>query len=532
MKFNKMFKNIVIALLLVMLVGLFAGCGSVNSPETQTSQQGTEVSSQKSTQTIIFGATSDFKNASAREGHSLVFDHLTTFKENMEVAPGLVSAWEIKDEGKVYILNLQKGVKFHNGSDFTAEVAKFSITYWAKYEHSNYPKYLSEINILDEATLEVSFNKPYSAFLIELGAIRVTLPESVDDKGNVLEWTGTGPFILKEYEKDQKAVLEVNTSYWNQDKMPKIKEVVWQTIPNENSRIMALKNGQIDVLGVTEHHLSIPYAAVPELEKTPGIKVLKPTRETLNTTDCYVFNYKREPLTDLNLRKAIVYAIDRETLSTKLFHDIPIATGHFLLPEYKDGPKNSKPYTYDLELAKQALDAAGYKDTNGDGIVEKNGKPLKLSLLTQNNQVARDTAVYLQANLKAIGIDLVIESLEKNAYEEKAKAGEFDISNTHAWIVPPVRYMQWRGLSDGYDNFGIGFKVDAKIEELVQTVLTAADEKEREKAWDEIWELQYNFFPGTSLYVRSRVFAFKDNIDGLYFSPRVQNIDLSRVTIK
>jgi ABC-type transport system substrate-binding protein len=513
MIFKKNVKVMAVLLIAVISLSLLGGCSKESSTLKPENSHGVN-------KTLTFGAQADFKSSS--EARSLVFDFMTVFKENLEVTPGLLASWEVNGEGKKYILNLQKGVKFHNGQEFTAEVAKFSIGYWGKYDNSNYPKYLNDIKVIDNTTLEVSFNKPFFAFLEELTGIRATLPETVDDKGNVTEWNGTGPFILKEHNKDQNAVLELNINYWNQEKMPQIKKVVWQTIPNENSRIMALKSGQVDAIGVTEHHLSLPYAGVPELEKTPGIKVLKPAPYSLNTTEAYVFNYKKGALTDINIRKAIVNGIDRNSLTAKLFHNIPVPTGHFLLPQYIDGPKNVEEYTYNPTAAKQALAAAGYSTE----------KPIKLTLLTQNHQVARDTAVFLQANLKEIGIDLEINSLEKNLFEEKAKAGDFDIALTHAWTVPPARYMQWRGLSDKYDNFGIGFKVDSKIEKLVDTVLTAPDKKDRDQAWDEIWQLQYNFYPGTSLFVRARVFAYKENISGFYFNPRVMTIDLSKVSIK
>lgn len=532
---SKIFNRLLVLLVSIIFMVTLVGCTNSKPAEVKSDEKATEISSETtsdvSKDTLILGASSDFKATSAREGHTLVFDHFTTFAENLEIAPGLVASWDILDEGKTYILHLQKDVQFHNGEAFDANAAEFSLSYWPAYEHSRYPRYLSAINVIDEYTVEVTFNKPFSAFLIELAAIRATLPDSVDDKGNVLEWNGTGPFVLKEYQVDQKAILEVNENYWNDAKKPQIKKIEWITIPNENSRVLALKSGQVDAIGVTEHSLSIPYAVVPELENTPGIKLLKPSKDTINTTEAYVFNYKSGILEDINIRKAIVHAIDRETLTTRLFNDIPVATGHFLLPQIQHGPKNVQEYTYNVTLAQEALKEAGYTEKNANGFVEKNGKPLQLHLLTQNHQMTKDQAVFLQANLKEIGIDLVIEALEKNAFEEKAKAGQFDIAYTHSWTIPPIRYMQWRGLSDGYDNFGLGFKVDPRLETLVESILTSTDEKEVTAAWNEVWELQYNHFPGTSLFVKARVFAFKENISGLYFTPRVQTIDLSKVTI-
>ncbi|AOY78452.1 hypothetical protein BJL90_18345 [Clostridium formicaceticum] len=525
---DKKLKSLIVLLAFMMAIGVLAGCTQTNV--TETDRQEVDASNEEVKQILTLGAQNDLKSGS--EGSSLVFDFMTVFEEDMDTAPGLVASWEIKNDGQTYILKLQEGVKFHNGKDFTAEVAKFSIEYWGPYANANYPKYLKGINVLDDTTLEINFEKTFTPFLMELAGIRGTLQDTVDDKGNIIDWYGTGPFVLKDYSKDQKAVLEVNADYWNKEKIPSLQELVWQTIPNENARVMALKSGQVDAIGVTEHHISMPYTVVNELENTPGIKILKPSEKSLNTTETYVFNYKKGPLTDLNLRKAIVHAIDRETLTAKLLHNIPTPTGHFVLPEYIDGPKNVEEYSYNPQLAKEALEAAGYKTINANGIAEKDGKPLQITLLARNDQMARDVAVFMQSNLKEVGIDLVIDSIDKNIFDEKAEKGDFDIAYTHAWTVPPARYMQWRGLSDGYDVHGTGFKVDSKIETLVETVLTTTDKQAYDKAWEEIWKLQYSFYPGTSLFVRARVFAFKENVSGLYFHPRVSTIDLSGVTIK
>lgn len=510
-------------LAIIMSLTLLSGCGQRSNAEVNLSN----AQAQKS-QTLTLGAAADLK-ASA-EGETLVFDTFTVFAEKMKMAPSLVESWEIKNDGKTYVLHLRKGVKFHNGQDFTADVAKFSLEYWGKYESVDYLKNLDNIKVVDTDTLEVNFKTPYTALISELKNIKATLKESVDDKGNMVEYIGTGPFKLTEYRKDQKAVLVKNTDYWNKARLPKIEQVVWQTIPDENARLMAVKSGQVDAIGVSEHYISLPYEAIPGLEKTEGLSVLKQTKDGSIATYC--FNYKKGVMSDLNLRKAVAYAIDRETMVKKVLSGVPEASGHFLNPEFTDGPSKEKPYTYDLQRAKEALAAAGYKDINGDGIVEKDGKPLKLRLLTKSTKTDTDVAVFVQNNLKQAGIDMEIKALDSNQFSQVTLKGDFDIARTHPWIAPAIYYLVWRGNSDQYDKYGIGLKADAQFDALKNTALTSFDEKTRSAAWEKIWQLEYAFYPAAPLHVQPRAFVYKNNIKGFKFDPDVVVIDLSQVTIE
>lgn len=291
---------------------------------------------------------------------------------------------------------------------------------------------------------------------------------------------------------------------------------------------MALKSGEIDAIGITEHYLSVPAQRIPELQKTPGLKVMIADKGTVET---YSFNYKKGPLTDKKVRQAVAYAIDREGISKNLFNGIPQPTGHLLLPEFKNGPKNAKPYSYNPEKARQLLAEAGYKDTDGDGILDKDGKPLKLALVTGDRQMERDTAVYIQKNLKDLGIDVEIASLESKARKERAKKGDFDICRCHPWVAPPVRYLKWRCTDDGYDNYGCKFGVNDRVKELINIIYTGNDE-EIKNAWNELWNIEYDFCPATGVYVRPRAFVFKDNVEGFRFDADVGYIDLSNVVIK
>jgi peptide/nickel transport system substrate-binding protein/nickel transport system substrate-binding protein len=413
----------------VMLSGCSNGPGKPSGTATNSDTK----------QRITLGAMEDVKTGTANNGTTLVFDMLTALTPHNIPVPNLVASWELKNDNKTYVLHLQPDVVFSNGDKLTAEVAKFSMEYWAPYKEKGYLYVLESFNVIDETTLEVNFYTPYPALPNDLAGIPAMLPNNVDDKGNITDWTGTGPFIISEYRTNQSATLIRNENYWNAEKKPGIATVVWQVIPDENARVLALQGGQIDAIGVTEHHLSMSYNIVPQLESDENLTVLKQESGGLNTT--YVYNYLNGAMADINLRKAVTFSIDRETLAAQVLRGIPQASGHFIPLENRFSPQNETEYTYDFEAAKQALQSAGYADSNGDGIVEKNGAELKLTLLTQTGDNYKTDAVFVQDALRQIGIETAIVALEANSFYERASAGEFDISFTHPWTTYPYSYL-------------------------------------------------------------------------------------------
>jgi ABC-type transport system substrate-binding protein len=355
------------------------------------------------------------------------------------------------------------------------------------------------------------------------------LPSSVDDKGNITDWTGTGPFIITEYNANQNATLTRNENYWNAEKKPGLTTVVWQVIPDENARVLALQGGQVDAIGVTEHHLSMSYNIIPQLKDDDDLNVLSQTTGGVNMT--YVYNYLNGSMADIDVRKAVTFAIDRETLAGQVLHGVPKASGHFIPLENRFSPKEETEYAYDIEAAKKALSVAGYADSDGDGVVEKDGVALKLTLLTWTGDNYKTDAVFVQDGLKQIGIDVEIAAVEMNTFYERAMAGDFDISFTHPWLAYPYGYLTWRCMSEGYDVFGTTFMVDPAIPGIAGQIGSTVDTDLQESYWKELWKLEYAAYPGTSLYTQARVIASKNNINGFAFNTDPLLIDLSKVVV-
>jgi ABC-type transport system substrate-binding protein len=480
-------------------------------------------------QEITLGAMEDFKTGAATNGTSLVFDMLTALEPGNTPVPNLVSSWELTNENKTYVLEIVPNVVFTNGEKLTASVVQDAMEYWAPYKNAGYMYALESFNAVDDNTLEVNLRQPYSALPNELASIPATLPGGVDDKGNITEWIGTGPFIIEGYTANQSATLTRNDNYWNKDKKPGLERVTWTVIPDENARVLALQGGQADAIGATEHHLSIAYNTVPQLESDARLNVIR--QETGGMNVIYVYNYLKGAMSDINLRKAVTHAIDRETLAKRVLHGVPAATGHLLQTDNRYSPKKETEYTFDLSAARQYLADAGYSDSDGDGVADKNGAPLSLVLLTQTGENYSTDAVFVQECLKTIGIHVEIVTLEMNSFYERASKGEFDLCFTHPWLTFPLTYLNWRGMSEGYDVFGTTFAVDPNIPALAGQISAAIDENELEGLWERVWSLEYDAYSATPLYTNVRVIASQKNVGGFQFNTDPMVIDLSQVAV-
>ncbi len=497
------------------------------SSESSTAKQesSSQVADETSAIVLKIGAMKEFNQST--EARSLIFDFPLHSDETGRVVPYVIKEWSVNDDFSEYTIKFQTGIKFHDGSDLTADILKGDIEYWGPFRHVNYPKFLSEVLIVDDETLLVKFKEKYTSFMKDLVKIYITKPEDVDEQGNITGFNGTGPFILEKSDTT-KASLNRNDNYWNKEKMPAIEKLEWITIPDNNARKMALESGQIDVLGVSEHHGSLDYELESELEKKPGFKLI---REKFRTIVSYSLNWLNGPLKDINLRKAINYAVDREALVEKLFLGIPTATSDYLNPKYVDGPKNQISYDYDLEKAKEYLEKGGYKDTDGNGIVEKDGQEIKLVLTTIDKKEYKDVAVFVQSELRKIGVDVEIKATAANINKEAQAAGDFDLARVHPWTTPLANHMKWRGLLKGYDNYGAGYNVDPQIEELAKQLAQAESDQEIAKIADQIWKIEYDFAPILPMYTRGRFIVYNDKFDGFKLRENVMFIDLSEVTV-
>ncbi|MCL0092264.1 ABC transporter substrate-binding protein [Dehalococcoidia bacterium] len=436
----------------------------------------------------------------------------------LEHKPGLATAWEVSDDGLTWTIKLREGVRFHDGTPFDAEAVKHNLERVSERWPGRFGL-IKSIEAADEYTVKIIHEEPFAPFLHALawpGAAMIS-PAAIDDEGKVSEPIGTGPFKRVEWVPGEKLVMERNEDYWGT--RPRLERVTLKVIPDPTTRIMALEAGEIDMIidtgGVLPEH-------VPVLLMHPEIEVLTvagavPHYMTLNTHSVF--------FDDPRVRRAIVYAIDPDSI-------IRYALEGYGKVMTTVTPHSEKAWMYPEPLfhfnspdrAQELLQEAGWIDTDGDGIREKDGEDFEVTFLLATGLVGRwpyDTiAEIVQAQLREVGIQVEILTVETGLWREKLKAGEAEISmRPWAGISPQTRLDAWLH-SEGTNVLGMGiFYSNQEVDKLIEELMRTTDEKEAKRLAFEIQKIAAQDVPIIPIYDEVLVNAIRDNIRGYELHP-------------
>lgn len=340
---------------------------------------------------------------------SLVRLDPTTF----EPKPQLAESWSVSEDGLIWTFKLRAGVKWHDGTEFTADDVKFTTDKMldpaVNSARGRQFALVSETRVVDPLTVEFHLSSPWAAFPVILAGRWTAAPkhilESVDlatDTTYSSNPVGVGPYKFVEWAASDHVSLEANPDYFLG--APKIPKIVFKVLPDSNVQIVQLRNGELD---------AIPFfadASIPAVQGQGGLVVDQGWGSIWYAVH---LNMNRADLFgDQKVRQALSYAIDRQALIDSLLNGVgQIATGPIIPAiEWAYNP-NVKTYPYEPETAKQLLRDAGWAEK--DGGWEKDGTKLafKLSAFRGNATVEQST-VLVQQYFADIGVDAEIEMLE------------------------------------------------------------------------------------------------------------------------
>ena len=336
-----------------------------------------------------------------------IYDRLMDLDENGVPQPMLAESWERPDD-KTIIFHLRKGVKFHNGDEMKASDVKFSLERaLASPEVSHILAGINGVEVIDDYTVKVTTEKPMAAILNNLSHITIAIlseratKEAGDKFGQ--NPVGSGPYKFVSWQSGDRVTLEAFPEYW-QGEAP-VKNVVYRNIVEETNRTIGLETGELDIIydiqGLDKNKLRDDERFV--LIEGPQVSMT------------YLgFNMKKAPYDNPKVREAISYAIDQKPIIDTVFLGAGEAANSIIGPNvwgYYDVEK----YTQDIEKAKALLAEAGYPDG------------FKAKIWVNDNPVRRDTAVILQDQLKQIGIDLAIETVEWGAFLDGTARGDHEM---------------------------------------------------------------------------------------------------------
>ncbi len=451
----------------------------------------------------------------------LIYNGLVKYDKDLKIVGDLAESYRVSPDGLTITFKLRHNVTWHDGAPFTAQDVLYTyrviIDPKTPTAYSEDFKQVASVTASDPFTVLVRYAKPYAPALASWGVsiLPAHLLQGRDITKSPLarQPIGTGPFRFKEWVAGQKIVLEANKEYF--EGRPYLDRYVFRLIPDTSTMYMELKAGGIDEMGLTP----VQYA---RQTSTPEFKAAFNKYRYPSNGYLYLGYNLRHPLfKDKRVRQAITAAINKEELIQGVLFgmgqkaDGPMIPGRWAHnPHIKDIPFNP-------DHARQLLAEAGWTPGE-DGFLQKDGKPLRFTILTnQGNQQRLMTAQIIQQRLKQVGIDVRIRVVEWAAFlKEFIDKGNFEVVLL-AWLTSqdPDMYDIWHSskTKPGELNF-IGYN-NPEVDRLLEEGRSTFDIAKRKKAYYRIQDILADEQPYTFLYVPDALPVVSSRIHGIEPAP-------------
>ncbi|MDR1508685.1 MAG: ABC transporter substrate-binding protein [Synergistaceae bacterium] len=446
-----------------------------------------------------------------------IYETLLKINEKNEIVPGLAVSYEQIDD-VTYEFKLKKGVKFHDGGDFTAKDVVFTMTRGANTPITQYIWGIvdtSGFEIIDDHTVRVRLKEPNSPFIavITCSTAAILSEKYVTEAGDAsgTHPIGTGPYRFVEWKKGVQITLERNEDYHGTK--PQAGKIVVRTIPEASNRTIELESGGCDIA------MDIQAADRARIEDTPGLRlVVKPG----NAIRYVGFNTSKAPYDKVEIRRAISHAIDIEGIVESVLRGYGEVTKGPISPNVMFYDNDAKMISYDAEKAKRMLGDAGFP------------QGFRTTIWCDERKENVDIATILQAQLAEIGITADINVQEFGAYINSAYAGDTDIYIMGWSSASPdpdiVLYSVFYSGNKG-EGGNCSFLDDPKVDGLIERGRRTFDTTERTKIYKELQEYLLEIVPWVYLWVDSVNAGVTDEIDSISLSG-VSHHPLYTVTFK
>jgi peptide/nickel transport system substrate-binding protein len=424
-------KHTILTTTFIILVLLLLACGGAKDTPTPS---GGEPARLIYGLTLAPSAIDPHVNASSELGIPLtsVYDTLVyQDPDTGDFVPGLAERWEMSDDGLVYTFYLRRDVTFHDGTPFDATAVQVNLERIVNPDTASQKAVFmlgpyQRAEVVDDYTVRIHLSRPYAPLLDALSQVYLGMasPAALERWGADYQFhqVGTGPFKFVEYVPNDHLTLMRNPDYaWGPSLFahqgpPYLGQVEFRFFVDAATRAPALETGEVDVMGEVPPRDAVRLdesdAFVLHAVPIPG----QPAQFFLNTS--------LAPLDDLRVRQALLYATDRETIVRTIFLDTsPVAYGPLSATTQGYDPAVRDLYPYDPDRAVALLDEVGWRDSDGDGVRDRDGLPLQLTMALGGWGFNPDMAQLLQAQWAGLGIELDAEVLPYPALLEAGGSG-------------------------------------------------------------------------------------------------------------
>ena len=359
----------------------------------------------------------------------MLFTPLIQYDERLQPVPWLAERWELADTAVTFFL--RRDVRWHDGQPVTAEDVKFTFDMakdpaTASLLGSAYMNMVREATVVDPHTVRFSFVAPHAQALdgfwwppLPRHLLQGVPAEELSRHAFNRQPVGSGPFRFVQWQPNQSVTFQANPDFpEGLGGRPNLERVVFRVVPEATTMVTELINGTADMIGYT----LLPDQAA-QIRNQSGVELRHyPSREFT----FFAWNNTRPLFQDARVRRAMTMGVNRQQIIDGLLQGFAVpATG--MIPSWSPMHTELQPHPYDPAAARRLLEEAGWRDANGDGIAEKDGRPLRFVLtINSANRLHADIAQVMQQQLRQVGADVQIRPQEFQSMLQQYKAREYD----------------------------------------------------------------------------------------------------------
>ena len=452
----------------------------------------------------------------------LIYNGLIKYDKDILLQGDLAARWEISDDNLRIRFFLRPGVRWQDGAPLTTRDVEY--TYKVYIDPNTPTAYatdfmkVKEFRVLDSLTCEAIYEKPYAPALASWG--QGILPSHLLENQEITKSPlqrnpiGTGPYKFKEWKTGEKIVLDSNHEYF--EGRPYIDRVMTRIIPDLATMFLELKAGRLDQMGLT------PLQFMRQTDTSWFKQNFKKYRYLSFSYTYMGYNLKDWKFQSRKVRQALTTAIDREGIVKGVLLGLGTVAHTPYKPDTFWYNPNVKKFPYDPKKAKQMLEEEGWKDTNGDGILEKDGKPFEFTIITnQGNDIRKNTAIIIQKNLKAVGIKVNIRVIEWAAFLKNfINRRNFEACLLGWGIgIDPSQIDIWDSRKTGERELNFISYQNPEVDRLLELGASTYDRNERKNYYDKFQEIVAEDQPYTFLFVPDSLPIISSRFYGIVPAP-------------
>lgn len=457
-----------------------------------------------------------------------VVENLVEVDKNLKLVPGLAKSWSVSRDKLNWTFKLRKGVKFHDGTNLSAGLIKSNLERLLEVGSLLKEVPLAKIMAVDDYTLKLITSEPFAplAAYLAMGETAALAPSSFSESGEVVKPVGTGPFVFENWKIRDRVITSRNNEYWGAQ--AKVKKVVYQAVPDVVTRLAMLRAGDLDIAQI------LPPQAITSLESTEKFEIMQ---TPIGRCRMVGLNMSRAPFSDSRMRRAVNMAVNRQDLVQYVLNGVGQAAVSMYPPMIYWSNDQLKGSAYDPEQAKELMAQAGWQDQDGDGVLEKNGNPLQIKLVTYSERAALPpTAEVIQAQLRKVGFDVQLVVTQVDAAHAMRDQGDFDmfLVGRGLLFVPDPDYnlmKDYYSKNTVKSGWGAFHYKDEKVDELLLKGRSIFDQARRKQIYDEVQALLLQDAPMMYLNYYVNVDAVARHVKGYQMHPTESSYHLETVSL-